>query len=846
MQSGREDEPLGSDDVTLDPGSGPGVSAARGRDPSLAPLAQRYDILGEAGRGGMGVVYRARDRETGDLLALKVIHPAIARRPEVIERFKSELLLARKITHKNVCRTYELLRFGDLVVISMEYVEGESLASILARFGGVPLRRGLEWTAQVCSALSEAHSQGVVHRDLKPENIMVTANGTAKVMDFGIARSLEAGADQAKSIVGTPGYMSPEQAEGKPAGVTSDIYSLGLILYEMFTGARAFAPATASEQLHRHVHQAPLPPREVEPWLPPFLDRAIRKCLAKNPERRFQTIADLQAALGEQTAEETRPAEQLELPPHFLRWQRSDWALLALALVGLFVFLVLFAWTSLASRSQVAFDRSILRRIAEEHARRVGAPVEGTPDITVSPGPRPTGYGRYEYLARQASSRTALEFTNNPVLYWFWWVSWPNGTEVAVDNRGNLVNLSRSFPSETGPVLPPDEARALAERALRDFFGRQGGLRLETAVLNDTWQERAAAKFTFLDTNDYRGLTRRYTVRLVGREIADLSDVFFVPMGYAAPPSLMWQAMPSGVFWCFALIAGFLQRRRVADARWKTVLVGGGFVIGAWWGSLVSSGGPMGAILPGFIGLGAAISTYFPLIALERNLRRTAPAKLATLARLFHKKTLSAPCGLAILRGSFIGLAVLAADAILVWLGTTRLGIRLDELEHLVLPAVAFLGSAWPSAHALVKSLFDALEIGLMVSLLAAFLAHFLKRAWVVVGATALTAALLLPGPLLSVAAVQPYHWKLVLLFADCLLLAWVFARFDLLTLFAAGFAFAFCWHNYWLLLVLQPAGAEGQWLAFGLWAVALLAAAALAFWPALCAARRRITAILE
>ena len=144
------------------------------------------------------------------------------------------------------------------------------------------------------------------------------------------------------------------------------------------------------------------------------------------------------------------------------------------------------------------------------------------------------------------------------------------------------------------------------------------------------------------------------------------------------------------------------------------------------------------------------------------------------------------------------------------------------------------------------KSLFDALEIGLMVSFLAAFLAHFLKRAWVVVGATALLAALFLPGPMLSMAAVQPYHWKLVLLLADCLLLAWTFARFDLLTLFAAVFAFAFCWHNYWLLLILQPAGAEGQWVSFGLWSVALLAAAALAFWPALCAVRRRITAAFE
>jgi hypothetical protein len=373
---------------------------------------------------------------------------------------------------------------------------------------------------------------------------------------------------------------------------------------------------------------------------------------------------------------------------------------------------------------------------------------------------------------------------------------------------------------------------------LRDFFGREGDLRLEGSIVNDTWRE-----FTFLDTNDYRGLTRQYTVRLAGREIAHLSDVFAVPVAF---PNTLWQVMPAMVFWLLALVAGFLQRRRVADARWKTILVGASFVAAAWWGWLLFGDGPYRGILPPFIGLAAAVLTYFPLIALECNLRRAGPAKLTTLARLFHREALSGPCGLAILRGSFIGLVILGVDAVLVWLGTARLGAWLDEAVHVMVPPVALLGKSWPSAQASIKSLFDALEIGLMVSLLAALLARFLKRAWVVVGATALTAALLLPGPMLSVAAVQPYHWKLVLLSADCLLLAWTFARFDLLTLFAAVFAFAFCWHNYWLLLILQPVGAEGQWLAFGLWSVALLAAAALAFWPALCAARRRITAILE
>src|SRR3989338_5320129 len=175
---------------------------------ALRPLRERYELLGELGRGGMGIVYRARDRETGDVVALKVLQPDIAQRPEVIERFKAELLLARKITHKNVCRTYELLRFGETAAIAMEYVEGESLRTILRRPAGFSLGSGLEWVRQICSALAEAHARGVVHRDLKPENILIDRKGQAKGRDFGLAHSLESDATRTGTLIGTPAYMS--------------------------------------------------------------------------------------------------------------------------------------------------------------------------------------------------------------------------------------------------------------------------------------------------------------------------------------------------------------------------------------------------------------------------------------------------------------------------------------------------------------------------------------------------------------------------------------------------------------------------------------------------------------
>ncbi|MGH9865788.1 MAG: serine/threonine protein kinase, partial [Candidatus Acidiferrales bacterium] len=205
---------------------------------SLSALSQRYDILGEAGHGNMGNVYKARDRETGETVALKLIKPEIASDQGMMERFKNELLFARKITHKNVCRVYDFNRIGGIAYTSMEYVEGESLRSVLNRFGSLPLRKGIDLALQICSGLKEAHAQGIVHRDLKPENVMIDAQGNLKIMDFGIARSMEAATHLTGAMVGTPAYMAPEQVAGKPVDYRTDIYSLGLMLYEMFTGSQ--------------------------------------------------------------------------------------------------------------------------------------------------------------------------------------------------------------------------------------------------------------------------------------------------------------------------------------------------------------------------------------------------------------------------------------------------------------------------------------------------------------------------------------------------------------------------------------------------------------------------------
>src|ERR1700691_5563336 len=264
---------------------------------TLAALSQRYDILASAGHGSMGNVYKARDRETGETVALKLLKPEIASDQAMMERFKNELLFARKITHKNVCRVYEFNRVGGVAYTSMEFVEGESLRSVLHRFGGLPQRKATDLALQICSGLKEAHAQGIVHRDLKPENVMIDGQGNVKIMDFGIARSMEAGTRLTGSMVGTPAYMAPEQVAGKSVDYRTDIYSLGLMLYEMFTGVPAFSADNSIAVALKQMREDPPPPHEIEPNIPVGTERAILKCLEKDPARRFQSIAALETGL---------------------------------------------------------------------------------------------------------------------------------------------------------------------------------------------------------------------------------------------------------------------------------------------------------------------------------------------------------------------------------------------------------------------------------------------------------------------------------------------------------------------------------------------------------------------
>ncbi len=254
-------------------------------------FAKRYQVIQDLGKGGMGRVYKVLDKEIKEVVALKILKPEIAEDEKIIERFRNELKLARKISHKNICGMYHLSRDeNDTHYITMEYVPGEDLKSLIRRIGPLTVGKAVFIGQQICQGLSEAHRLGVIHRDLKSQNIMIDQEGHVRIMDFGIARSLMSKSlTDSGAIIGTPDYMAPEQVEGEETDPRTDIYSLGVILYEMVTGRVPFGGDTALSVAFKQKNEIPREPRKFNIQVPENLNRIIMKCLEKERARRHES-----------------------------------------------------------------------------------------------------------------------------------------------------------------------------------------------------------------------------------------------------------------------------------------------------------------------------------------------------------------------------------------------------------------------------------------------------------------------------------------------------------------------------------------------------------------------------
>jgi serine/threonine protein kinase len=266
-----------------------------------AVLASRYEILSLLGRGGMGIVYKAHDRSLDEMVALKVLRFDVARTGDVARRFRSEIKLARKVRHRNVCGIHEYGEDGPYRFIVMELIEGMDLRRILRERGAFPPREACSLAIEVTEGLQAIHEVGIVHRDLKSPNIMLDQHGRVRLMDFGIAKQfgadVTAGAATATGLVlGTPEYMSPEQARGQKIDFRSDIYALGVVAYELFTGHVPFKGETPLETIFKHLQETPVFAGPTAPGIPEPIVPVLRKALAKTPDERFSTAREMSRA----------------------------------------------------------------------------------------------------------------------------------------------------------------------------------------------------------------------------------------------------------------------------------------------------------------------------------------------------------------------------------------------------------------------------------------------------------------------------------------------------------------------------------------------------------------------
>ena len=401
-------------------------------------LGGRYRIIGRLGRGGMGEVYRADDLKLGQPVALKFLPPDVDRDPARLTQLHTEVRMARQVSHPNVCRVYDIDEVDGHTFLSMEYVDGEDLASLLRRIGRFPQDRGLEIGYQICVGLAAAHERRVIHRDLKPANVMVDSTGRVRITDFGLA-----GISGESIRAGTPAYMAPEQLAGSEVTARSDIYALGLVLYELFTGKRALEGANLAELINNREQSGILPPSAIVRDLSPEIESAIMRCLRPLPaDRPFSALAVTASLAGGDPLAAAIAAGETPSPEMVAAAGTSEAislrtavAAAAFVILAVAAIIVMFERVMLFNRSPLAKSPAALQDRAEEALQRLGYG-----DQIRS---RAFGLGRSmdfaNYIARtsQAPDRWSALRQGRPETFYLWYRTSPVrlepwGTESAV------------------------------------------------------------------------------------------------------------------------------------------------------------------------------------------------------------------------------------------------------------------------------------------------------------------------------------------------------------------------------------------------------------------------------
>ncbi len=457
-------------------------------------LAGRYRIVGLLGRGGMGEVYRADDLKLDQPVALKFLPHGLDTDEGRLARFYREVRVARQVSHPAVCRVYDVGEADGHLFLSMEMVDGENLASLLRRIGRLPADKATDIARQLCGGLAAAHERGVLHRDLKPSNLMLDGQGNVRITDFGLAGLAETlGEEDVRS--GTPGYMSPEQLQGRDVTVRSDIYALGLVLYELYTGRRAFSGKSLAEYARKHRDERPIEPSALVAGLDPAVERAILACLEKEPRRRPASALVVSAMLtGSDPLEAAIAAGETPSPELVAAAGEAEglrpliaWGLLGFVLAGIVAMPLLARSFQLLPWLPVEKSPAVLEDRAREFLRGAGlatAPVDDAWGLALD-------YGFIHHLKekdRSAGRWEALS-TGTPPVMLFWYrqsprpiVSWlPGGAVywakpgldvtdmagVTYDMGGRLLRFYAIPPqveSDTAdPPAPPDWSRLFAE-----------------------------------------------------------------------------------------------------------------------------------------------------------------------------------------------------------------------------------------------------------------------------------------------------------------------------------------------------------------------------------------------